>query len=186
MNPPDDGPKVVGFVVGLGSTLLASQMSENCVKILAQDPLLAYYSRMAIPGFRALLASFPIPGDPLGYYAGSWREAAVRHGLLPVYSDWECCYALTEGAEPVYTSDARWTDTLPLTNQRHRFIVLAQAAERYPELAFLRPKRAPADPTCRTCNGTGKRVVNGVTYEAILCECGGLGWYPAGSELGAV
>lgn len=155
-------------------------------KILAHRPLFAYYSLMAaIPGFPNLLASFPIPADPLGY-AGTWREAAVRHGLLPVYSDWECCYALTEKAEPVYTSDTRWTDHLPLTNERHRFIVLAQAAERYPELAFLRPKRTSADPTCKTCNGTGKRAVNGVTYEALLCECGGLGWYPTGSELGAV
>jgi hypothetical protein len=142
-------------------------------------------SRMAIPDFRALLASFPRPGDPIGY-AGTWREAAVRRDLLPVYSDWECCYALTEEAEPVYTADSRWTDPLPLTNPRHRFIVLAQAAERYPELASLRPKRAPTDPTCKSCNGTGKSVVNGVTYEALLCECGGLGWYPAGSELGPV
>ena len=118
--------------------------------------------------------------------AGTWKEAAVRHGLLPVYADWECAYALTPAGEPVYTAVDRWAAPDPLTNPRHRFVVFAQAADRYPELSHLRPTRGPDDPTCRSCGGTGYVwPPNAVPGDPrILCECGGLGWYPAGTELG--
>ena len=134
---------------------------------------------MPIPGFQQLLNSFPQPGDPIGY-RDTWREAAVAHGLLPIYSDWECCYALTRDGEPVYSGDTTWAKPLPLTNRRHRFVVLAQAAERYSGLASLRPSRQPGDPSCSTCQGTGKIAA----YPNLICECGGLGWFPSGSELG--
>jgi len=133
---------------------------------------------MSIREFQELLNSFPQPGDPIGY-RGTWREAAVERGLLPVYSDWECCYALTREGEPVYSADTTWAEQLPLTNSRHRFVVLAQAAERYASLASLRPQRRPGDPSCPTCHGTGKTA-----YPNLMCECGGLGWFPADSELG--
>ena len=110
----------------------------------------------------------------------------MRARLVPVYSDWECCYALTEGAEPVYSCDGEWTSPVPLTNIRLRFIVLAQAALRMPELAELRPVRNPGDPTCSSCQGSGIVLVGGEPAPTFICECGGLGWYPAGSELGAV
>lgn len=136
---------------------------------------------MPIPGFQEVLNSFPQPDDPIGY-RGTWREAAVERGLLPVYSDWECCYALTPDGVPVYSAETSWAEPLTLTNRRHQVVVLAQAAERYPALASLRPQRQPGDPACPSCHGTGAMG----PYPNLICECGGLGWVPAGSELGPV
>jgi hypothetical protein len=106
----------------------------------------------------------------------------VSQGLLPVYADWECVYALKPDGEPVYDNEGEWRS---LTNVRHRHIVFAQAAERYPLLSQLRPQRGPEDPDCPSCGGTGEVRVPGVTDPGkLMCECGGLGWYPAGSEMG--
>ena len=117
-------------------------------------------------------------------YSGTWKEQAVSQGLLPVYSDWMCSYALTAEGEPVYSDEGRW---LSLTNRRHRHIVLAQAAERYPGLSHLRPQRRPDDPDCPSCKGTGKvQLPEGVNGGVFMCDCGGLGWFPAGTELGPV
>ena len=97
---------------------------------------------MSVPHFDSALSQLrkrqAVPG-----WSGTWREAAVRRGLLPVYEDWMCCYALTPDADVVYTADAGWADHTRLTNARHRFIVLAQTAKQYPELAYLRPVRGP-------------------------------------------
>ncbi len=117
-------------------------------------------------------------------FEGTWREDAVRRGFLPVYADWECSYALTADGEPVYDCESNWEHPHPLTNQRHRFVVLAQVARRYPELASLAPERGPNDPTCPSCKGTGTVRVEGKEYSNLMCECGGLGWFPTGSELG--
>jgi len=80
--------------------------------------------------------------------------------------------------EPV-CSDADWGHPTRLTNPRYRHIVLAEAARRYPELASLKPLRAPSDPVCPSCKGAG-----GVAhYPNLICECGNLGWIPLGSVL---
>ena len=136
---------------------------------------------MRIPDFQSLLGSHPDDAQPPGEHA-TWRAAAIKRGLLPIYSDWECCYALTAEAEPVYSADVTWPEILPLTNERHRFVVLALAAKEYPALETLRPQRRTGDPTCRTCKGTGTPTV----HDNIICECGGLGWFPAGTELGPI
>jgi hypothetical protein len=140
---------------------------------------------MTIPHFEAMLARLSEQHAVLGF-SGTWREAAVHQGLLPVYSDWECCYALTSDADVVYSADVQWPDPMRLTNERHRFVVLAQATDRYSELAYLRPVRRPNDPTCTSCGGTGQVDVPKGSEGKFICECGGLGWYPAGSGLGAV
>ena len=138
---------------------------------------------MQIPHFAELLASLPRPDDPLGF-VGTWREAAARHGLLPVYSDWACSYALTQAAEPVRNCDDMTEPTMwvPVVNAREHFIVLARAAMFLPELVHLCPVRNSDDPTCSSCAGTGRVSVRGVPTE-MICECGGLGWYPAGTQL---
>jgi hypothetical protein len=106
----------------------------------------------------------------------------VSQGLLPVYADWMCAYALKPDGAPVYSDEAEWR---PLTNARHRHIVFAQAAERYPSLSHLRPQRGLKDPDCPSCGGTGQvRLPEGTGPGVLMCECGGLGWYPAGSEMG--
>jgi len=133
---------------------------------------------MKIPGFDRLLASFPRPDDPVGY-EGTWRESAVRRRLVPIYSDWIVGFAVDENGQVLYSGDEMSAEYTALTNDRYRHIALAQAAARFPELAQLRPTRRPEDPVCPSCRGTG-----GVAqYPQLICECGNLGWIPAGSVL---
>jgi hypothetical protein len=136
---------------------------------------------MKISNFEAVLRSFPRHNDPLGF-EGTWREAAVHAHLIPIYTSFETCFALTDEGDVVY-SDGSWEQAQRLTNSRYRHIALAQAAARYPELIEIRPARQPDDPECRTCGGTGLVRVGGKTYDEFICECGGLGWYPKNSVL---
>ena len=134
-----------------------------------------------IPGFDSALGSFPRSNDPVAF-AGTWREAAVRARLLPIYSDWTTCFALTEDGDIVH-SEGTWEAPSKLANPRHRHVVLAQASLRYPELDTIRPVRQPDDPTCPSCRGTGHMRVGDKVYEEFICECGGLGWFPRGTTL---
>lgn len=134
---------------------------------------------MSIRGFDQSLASVPRPNDP--EYDGTWREAAVGRRLLPVYSDWIVAYAIDEEGQLLYSEDVTWRNPAPLTNARHRHIALAQAALLYPDLAYLRPERQPEDPTCPSCRGAGGLA----QYPGLVCECGNIGWIPAGSFLDA-
>ena len=136
---------------------------------------------MKASDFYAVLRSFPRADDPLGF-EGTWREAAVRAGFIPVYSDWESCFAITGDADVVH-SDGSWDAPQRLTNSRFRHIVFAQASMRYPELSELRPVRQPEDPDCPSCGGTGLVRVGDMVYDNMICECGGLGWIPSGSKL---
>lgn len=131
---------------------------------------------MAIRGFEEVLTSFPRPGDRLGY-AGTWREKAALHRILPVLSDWETAYGLTAEGVVVSGPGDNWDPPVPVTDPIQRQAVLAQAAVRFPELDYLRPQRQPADTDCRTCNGVGGFP----QYPAVICVCGNLGWVPAGS-----
>jgi hypothetical protein len=131
---------------------------------------------MALPDFDALLASFPRPGDPLGY-AGTWRESAVRAGFAPVFHDWTAGMGVDAEGEPFVSEDDDWTTATPVTNVRWRHIVLAQAAAHFPELARLRPVRVAGARTCPSCQGSGESLV----AKDLICECGNLGWIPEGA-----
>src|SRR6266540_4272280 len=133
---------------------------------------------MKIPDFDRLLASFPRPNDRLGY-EGTWRERAVKRRLAPVFSDWIRSYAVDEAGQVIVTEDDEGRETGPVSNVRQRHIVLALASRYFPELAQLQPVRTPADSVCPACKGAG-----GVAqYPDLICECGNLGWIPAGSTL---
>ena len=133
---------------------------------------------MKIPGFELLLRSFPRPGDDLGFH-GTWRERAVEHGYLPVYSDWVQGFAINADGQAFYSEDDSWADAKKLTNPRYQHIVLAQAAAVFPELSNRRPVRNAGDPDCPSCGGAG----GAADHPEIICECGNLGWIPRGSSL---
>ena len=133
---------------------------------------------MKIPGFDRLLASFPRPNDRLGY-EGTWRERAVKRRLVPIFSDWVRSYAVDEEGQVIVTEDDEGRETGLVTNVRQRHVILALASRYCPELAPLQPVRNPTDPVCPSCKGAG-----GVAqYPDLICECGNLGWIPAGSTL---
>lgn len=129
---------------------------------------------MAIRGFEEVLTSFPRPGDRLGY-AGTWRETAALHRILPVLSDWEVAYGLTAEGVVVSGPDDNWDPPVVVTDPIQRHAILAQAAARFPELAHLRPQRQPRDPDCSACHGVGGLP----QYPTMICVCGNLGWVPA-------
>jgi hypothetical protein len=53
---------------------------------------------------------------------------------------------------------------------------IAIAAERIPELSDWLPRRPPAAPDCKACNGTGWLQP---PIPRVLCpECSGMGWLP--------
>ena len=131
---------------------------------------------MAIPNFAALLASFPRPGDSLGY-TGTWREGAMRPGLHPVLHNWVSGYAVDAEGQVFAADDDAWTKPRPVAEPRLRHALLAEAATRYPELAPLRPIRGPGDPVCPTCHGR----LEVPQAAGVLCDCGNLGWVPAGA-----
>ena len=131
---------------------------------------------MAIRGFEEVLTSFPRPGDRLGY-AGTWREKAALHRILPVLSDWEVAYGLTADGKVVSGADDNWDPPIAVNDPVQRNAILAQAAARFPELEYLRPQRQPNDPDCTTCRGAGGFP----QYPTMICVCGNLGWVPASS-----
>jgi len=132
---------------------------------------------MAIRGFDEILASFPRPGDRLGW-AGTWREKAVLQGILPVFSDWETGYGLNANGEVLGSPDDVWARAGIVTDPVQRNAVMAQASIHFPELAYLRPERQPGDPDCTTCHGVGGFP----QYPTMTCVCGNLGWVPAGQR----
>jgi hypothetical protein len=140
---------------------------------------------MPIPGFEEAMDRLRALRE-VADHSNTWKEAVLNRGLLPVYSDWECGYALDADGQPLYSSEVSWKKPEPLTNPRHRHIVWAQAAKRYAELAHLRPQRQQEDPSCPSCSGTGVVTVGDQTYPEFICECGGLGWFPVGSALGPI
>jgi hypothetical protein len=130
---------------------------------------------VAIAGFNEEMAAFV-------RRHGAAADPFAVHNVLPILAHWER-YALSPDGVPLTFDEGQWR---PVTNSLHRHIVLAQAAWRYPLLAHLRPKRGSNDIECPDCCGTGDvgLPIQGTGPGKFVCRCGGLGWYPAGSEPG--
>jgi hypothetical protein len=126
--------------------------------------------------FSALLVSFPRPGDPLGY-AGTWREGAVRRGLVPLFHTWVTGYAVAADGQVFASERDDWQDARSVRDAREQHVARAQAALMYPELASLRPMRTAADPSCPQCHGRAEPIA----AAGLICECGNLGWVPSGA-----
>jgi hypothetical protein len=108
------------------------------------------------------------------------HRAAAEHGLLPLFSDFVGCWALSLAGELVFVP---WDEPHRVeivsghsVNAVGTNAALAQGSMRYPALASIRPVR-PADAVpCTACDGSG-RLPN--APENLLCACAGLGWLPA-------
>jgi hypothetical protein len=101
-----------------------------------------------------------------------------------------CGYVTVDG--DIYLEEDVWDprtgDPKPLTfavrsDEGARRQVLLFASQQHPELAACLPVRAPDDPTCGDCLGSGWRMFG---EHRIFCEeCGGLGWLAADRKGGA-
>src|SRR5687767_11394062 len=84
-----------------------------------------------------------------------WVAAARRLGQRPVFADWVGIYTVGIDGSPYFAEYLDLRDQFAITDARERDMVWFRAAERYPDLAHLRPVRGPNDPTCSSCGGTG-------------------------------
>ena len=109
-----------------------------------------------------------------------WAAAARRLGQRPVFADWVGIYTIGADGSPYFAEYLDLRDQFVITDARERNMVWFRAAERYSELAHLRPRREPTDPECPFCGGTGLARVPPGTDRKIWCYCGGVGWWPAG------
>ena len=108
------------------------------------------------------------------------RHLAVRHGVLPLWGDLDCTWALNSNGEIIALPDDVPLDAHIEGDTLRRNTALVQGSKLYPELAALIPARPSDAQTCPDCNGSG---VNPVTsdpkYAMVICLCGGTGWLPA-------
>ena len=107
------------------------------------------------------------------------RHFAIRHGVLPLWGDFDCAWALNPDGEIIAFPDDSSLDVHIEDDTLRRNTALVQGSKLYPELATLIPVRPSDARTCPDCNGSG---VNPVTsdpkYAMVICLCGGTGWLP--------
>ncbi|GAA4595729.1 hypothetical protein BJY16_001774 [Actinoplanes octamycinicus] len=117
--------------------------------------------------------------------APDWRSSCARPGHLPLFNYWGPVMYLTSAGDVI--RDDEEGGQLRLADPDERNFGLARAADLYPELAHLRPRRPQAAVTCDLCRGQGRVVVSrGKTspwpdgYELrsfLYCSgCNSLGW----------
>jgi hypothetical protein len=114
--------------------------------------------------------------------APDWDAAVRSRGFIPVMQDWVGAWALTNDHQPVFLPDDDPLAVEPIVDARERNVAFKRASERYPELTNLKPVRKSGDYDCPSCGGTGRiQLPPGVAEVSnIMCQCGGLGWLPAG------
>jgi hypothetical protein len=105
------------------------------------------------------------------------RAVAMLTGGLPVYSDIGGTLAITSDGRLLRHVDDTG-EVVEEVDERWQTLAFISAAERYPELAELRPSGSERAVPCGDCGGTGRLIGN------VRCaECLGLGWkYPAGEK----
>jgi hypothetical protein len=98
------------------------------------------------------------------------RSIAEATGALPVYGDMGGYLVIRDDGE-ILRFDPENAVTVREDDLRWRLIARSVAAERFPELASLRPSRPADGRECSTCRGTG--LLEG---KARCGTCFGLGW----------
>lgn len=101
---------------------------------------------------------------------GASRSVAVATGALPVYGDIGGDLVIRDDGE-ILRFDPENAVTVREDDLRWRLVALSFAAERFPELAALRPVRSAESRVCSVCRGTGR-----FEGRARCGTCLGLGW----------
>jgi hypothetical protein len=108
------------------------------------------------------------------------RHLAIRHGVLPLWGDLDCTWALNPDGEIIAFPDDVSLDVHIEDDTLRRNTALVQGSKLYPELAALIPMRPSDAQTCPDCNGSGVNpVTSNPKYLMVICLCGGTGWLPA-------
>jgi len=109
-----------------------------------------------------------------------WIAAAAARHQRVVFADWVGVWTITEEGRPFFAERVDLKDQVEVTDVRERNMAWFQAAERYVDLAHLRPVRQPGDYDCPSCGGTGELRLPDGTRRKVWCSCGGVGWLPKG------
>lgn len=115
----------------------------------------------------------------LKHPTSSDADFAARHRALPLYAGWTGTTYLTASGEFWFRNceyaPPRIENDL---NDSSKIVALVVAAERYPQLASLLPKRPDLAIECDACNGRGQITVGSISN--IICgQCKALGWREA-------
>jgi hypothetical protein len=104
-------------------------------------------------------------------------EAAEAHGILPLMADMGGIVGLRQdGALLELAWDS--SEPRPVTSRRWADLALLRAAQRYPELSSVLPRRTVGAAECTQCQGTGTPAAIASSLAGATCVCGGLGWIP--------
>jgi hypothetical protein len=96
---------------------------------------------------------------------------------LPVFFDLHLVYAITRDLEGIiYLDDGELVEKYVDTRTLH--FIKAMAAQTYPELIELQPKRTENSIDCPDCMEGGRVSRFKEASFAAVCNCGGLGWLP--------
>lgn len=109
-----------------------------------------------------------------------WAAAVSQRGQRVVFADWVGLWTVDETGTPFFAERVDLADQVKVTDRRDVNMARFDAAERYPELAHLRPTRAPGAYDCPSCRGTGVLPLLPDTAGRIWCSCGGVCWLPKG------
>jgi len=114
------------------------------------------------------------------------RTGAERDRVIPLFNDFEGCWALAMSGQLVFfgwegPSDLQAVSDNPV-DLLGSHVALAVGSRRYPALKGIRPERKAESIPCTSCDGSGR--IAGAP-ENLICACGGLGWMP-GSAPGAM
>lgn len=102
------------------------------------------------------------------------HDQVRRAHALPVYSDMGGCLLITPEAEILALRHEGPDRAQPEVDPRWRRVAFTRAAERFPQLAALRPKRPSDGVDCPRCGAEG--VVQAGSAFIDCGECFGLGW----------
>jgi hypothetical protein len=139
-----------------------------------------------LASLRALLRPKSAEASPdTADYRAEYVAAATSRGQGVVFLDWVGVWTVSAVGAVYFAERTDLADRAEVTDPREVHIARFKAAERYVDLAHLRPVRGPNDPTCPHCAGTGRIALPGGVEDRgnIWCWCGGLGWLPAGTPL---
>ena len=110
-----------------------------------------------------------------------WHKDVLAAGYYPAYADWMGVFALDPSGAVWFAPHAEdWSAAERVTEAELCHVARVQAARWTVNAIPFLPQRDQGAQTCPSCHGTGKPNTSARHWSKVMCECGGLGWVPAG------